>query len=106
MNFTNFTLLNIISFGFLSLFIAFNSSANLAGLLLNQAGFGDLGIYNLAILNIFISLGSIFSSAFIEKLGVKFSLLIPALLYTSWQIALILPALYEENKDSDLFIFN
>jgi hypothetical protein len=81
MNLINFGLLNIISFGFLFIFIAFNSAANLAGLLLNEAGFGDLGTTNLAILYLFVSLCSLISTGIVNNIGVKLSLFVAGMCY-------------------------
>jgi hypothetical protein len=81
MNLINFGLLNIISFGFLFLNIAFASAMSLGGLLLNEAGFGDLGTTNLAILYLFASLCSLISTGIVNKIGVKLSLFIAGMCY-------------------------
>ena len=106
MNWTNFGLLNIVAVGFLMIFIAFNSAANLAGLLMEKAGFQDLGTTNLAIIYLFVSICSLFSTGIVNKIGIKKALFISSQLYFLQLASNILPALYNENKDSTLFLFN
>lgn len=102
----NFGKLVHISLAFLLLFIAFNSASNLSGELMKNAGFGDLGLYNLAILYLFVSLCSFFSTAIVNKLGIKTSLFVGSMCYVFWILSFLLPSLYKDKEDSGIFLFN
>jgi predicted DNA-binding transcriptional regulator AlpA len=96
----------ILSLGFLFLFIAFNSAANISAQALENNGFNGLGFYTMAILYLVYSIGSFFSSYFVNKIGDKASLFLSGLCYAFWIFGFIPAAFYPDNKDSSLFIFN
>ncbi len=88
------------------LFIAFNSAANLSAQTMKNNGFGGLGFYTMAMLYFVFSFCSFFSTAFVNKLGLKLSLFIGGLCYTFWVFCFLAPAFYMDNKDSTSFLFN
>ena len=98
--------MTILSLGFLFLFIAFNSAANISAQALENNGFNGLGFYTMAILYLVYSIGSFFSSYFVNKIGDKASLFLSGLCYAFWIFGFIPAAFYPDNKDSSLFIFN
>ena len=51
------------------MYIAFNSASNLTSQIMNDDGFGQMGFYILAVLYLFMGIGSILSTAIIKKLG-------------------------------------
>lgn len=72
----NLSQLTQISLGILMLYIAFNSAANLQSLIMSDDGFGQLGFYILALLYFFMGIGSLISTAVINKFGTKVCLII------------------------------
>jgi hypothetical protein len=99
----NLDRVTVISVGFLFLFIAFNSAANISTQALSNNGFGDLGFYTMATLYLAFSLSSFFSPFFVLKLGDKTSLFVSGLCYCFWILCSLPAALYPENRDSRIF---
>ena len=106
MIYTNIDRVLIISIGFLLLFIAFNSAANLSASAMKTDNLGELGFYSMAVLYLVFAFASFFSSAIVGKLGTKWSLIVGGLCYFFWVFCFILPAFYSENMGSDLKIFS
>ena len=105
MVYLNIDRITIISVGFLLLFIAFNSAQNLSSKALELDGYDKLGFYTLGTLYFFFAFCSFFSTAIVNKIGVKASLFIGALCYSFWVLCFLPPAFYVDHKDSDLFLF-
>jgi hypothetical protein len=66
MNYRNFDRVTLISVGFLLLFIAFNSAANLASKAMSDDGFDSLGFYSNACLYFVFAICSFFSTAIVN----------------------------------------
>lgn len=94
MNYTNLEKVIFISIVIMILFTAFNSASNLSGHLMKSAGFGDLGFTNLAIVYLFVSITSLFSTGIVTKLGIKLSFFVTSMCYCFWVLTFILPSLY------------
>lgn len=73
---------------------------------MTQAGFGNLGLYNLAVLYLFASLCSFFSTAIVNKMGIKTAMIVATMCYVFWILSFLLPSLYNDYKDSGIFLFN
>ncbi len=102
----NLDRVTIISVGFLLLFIAFNSAANLSAQVLENDGFAGLGFYTMATLYFVFAFASFFSTTIVNKIGVKISLIIGSFCYFLWVFCFLAPAFKDENRESDLFLFN
>ncbi len=76
----------------LLLYTAFFSAANLQAEIMETDGFGDLGYYILAILFFFMGMGSIISTAAMNKLGTKGCMVLGGLGNMIWIVATIMPA--------------
>lgn len=72
----NFCKVTIISLAIMLLYIAFNSANNLESSLIETDGFGKLGFILLALLYLNMGIGSLLSTAVINKFGTKFCLII------------------------------
>ena len=96
----------ILSVCFLCLFISFNSAQNYSGQAMKDDGFDNLGFQSLATLYLFFSFFSFFSSAIVNALSVKTSLILGAFCYFFWVFCFLAPAFYKDNKNSDIFILN
>jgi hypothetical protein len=96
----------VLSFGFLFLFIAYMSTANISAQALKNNGFDGLGFYTLATVFLVLSFSSLFSSMFVNKLGDKASLFIGGLCHLFWILCFLPAAFYSEHKDSTSFIFD
>lgn len=83
-NFQNLGKLTHISGGILLMYIAFNSASNLESLIMDTDGFGKLGFYILAILYLFMGIGSILSTAMINKYGSRNCLIAGGLGNVQW----------------------
>jgi len=55
-------------------------------------GYGELGFYNIAVLFLVYGIGSFFSTATINKLGIKFGLVTGAVFKSLWVLACIVPS--------------
>ena len=102
----NLDRVTLVSAGFLFLFIAFNSAANLSGQALKNDTFESLGFYTMATLYLVFAFCSFFSSAIVNKLGAKISLFIGGLCYSLWILCFLPPAFYPDHKDDGSFLFN
>jgi hypothetical protein len=104
----NLDRITILSLGYLFVFIAFNSAANISGQALKNNGFESLGFYSMATLYLFFSFCSFFSSGIVNKLGAKASLFMGGFCYSIWIICFLPPAYYPAYKDDPdpPFIFN
>ena len=104
----NLDRVTLLSSGFLMLFIAFNSAANLSGQALKNDGFDGLGFFTMATLYLFFSFCSFFSSGIVNSLGAKWSLIVGGLCYSLWVLCFLPPAFYPLHKDDPdpSFIFN
>ena len=102
----NLDRVTILSLGFLFLFIAFNSAANISGQALKNNGFEGLGFYTMATLYLVFAFCSFFSSFLVNKLGAKASLFLGGFCYSFWILCFLPPAFYPDHKDSPSFIFN
>jgi hypothetical protein len=81
-------------FGFLVLFIAYNSAINLQATVMEQVGFGQLGFYNLALVSLVCAFSSPASSFIIKKVGgVSRALVLGALGNALFILSSVLPAL-------------
>ena len=104
MKYLNFDRLTLISLGFLLLFIAFNSAANLSAKAMKDDGFDNLGFYSMAVLYFVFAFSSFFSTAIVNKIGTKTALVGGALCYFCWVFCFLCPAFYSEFPDSTLFL--
>lgn len=93
----NLDRVTVLSLGFLMLFIAFNSAANLSGQALKNDGFDGLGFYTMATLYFVFAFCSFFSSAIVNKMGAKMSLFVGGLCYSFWILCFLPPAFYPDN---------
>eukprot|EP00347_Sterkiella_histriomuscorum_P001726 403370919 len=78
------------------MYMAFNSASNIQSVVMNEDGFGQLGFYILAILYLFMGIGSLISTAIINKLGSRNCFIIGGLGNVQWIFSTILAA---EQKD-------
>jgi hypothetical protein len=106
MIYTNLDRITIISVGFLLLFIAFNSAANLSAEAMKADDLDGLGFYTMATLYFVFAFSSFFSTGIVNKMGTKTSLVVGALCYFFWVLCFLCPAYYAQNKDSTLFLLN
>jgi MFS family permease len=106
MKYLNLDRVTIIAGGFLLLFIAFNSAANLSAKAMKDDDLGSLGFYSMAVLYFVFAFCSFFSTAIVNKLGTKMSLVCGALCYFFWVFCFLCPAFYADNKNSSLFLLN
>jgi hypothetical protein len=83
-----------ISVCILVLYTAFNSAADVESELMEKEGFGHLGYYVLAILYFFMGLGSIISTAAINKFGTRWCLVFGGIGCVISLIASLMGALY------------
>ena len=75
----NFGRVTQLAIGILLLYMAFNSANNLESELLEEDGYGNLGFLILAVVYFSMGIGSLMSTAIINKCGTKFSLFIGGL---------------------------
>ncbi len=55
-------------------------------------GYGNLGFYNIAVLFLVYAIGSFFSTAMVNKMGIKFGLTLGAVFKSLWVLAAVVPA--------------
>ena len=96
----NFFHLVYISFCILILYTAFMSAANLQTTIMEQDNFDQLGYYILAVLYFFTGMGSLMSTAAINRLGTKGCLVLGGFGNVIWIASTILPA-YEAQLIAD-----
>jgi MFS family permease len=89
--------------GILILYTAFNSASNLQSLVMNEDGFGQLGFYILAVLYFFMGIGSLISTAIINRYGTKFCLILGGTGNTIWIVTMILVAHKQQNSEPSVF---
>ena len=106
MKLVNLDRVTIISIGFTLLFIAFNSAANLSAQTMSNLGYGGLGFYTMAVLYLVFAFTSFFSTAIVNKIGTKASLIFGGLCYFFWVFCFLAPAFSDEKKGSAFFLFN
>ncbi|CDW89920.1 major facilitator superfamily protein [Stylonychia lemnae] len=87
----------VLSLGIFLTYSAFNSSQNLQSLVMQEDGFGQMGYHILATLYLFMGLGSIFSTAIINKFGSRKCMMMGGLGNAQWIFTTIL-ATEHENK--------
>lgn len=102
----NFDKLLVLSFGFMLLFTAFNTSQSLATQVLEDNNFGKLGFYSLAILYCVFGFCCFISLPIVKKLGARISLVIGAFCYTFYVSSFILPAFKSQLPDSQSWLLN
>jgi len=68
--------------------------------------FDGLGFYTLAVLYLVFSFCSFFSTAIVNKLGFKASLVIGGFCYFFWVFCFLAPCFKSEYPDSNIFLFN
>ena len=95
----NFDRLLVLCFGFLVLFIAYDSAQNLSGHVLEENGFGNMGFYSLSALYLVFGVSCLFALSIVKAVGTKFCLVIGSLCYTAFTGCFIMPALSNQNPD-------
>ena len=89
-NYKNLSQLTQLSGGILLMYIAFNSASNIQAVLMEEDGFGRLGFYILALLYLFMGIGSVISTAMINKWGYKVCLFIGGIGNVQWILSTII----------------
>lgn len=84
-----------LSLGILLLYMAQNSSANIQSVIMEENGFESLGFYILAVLYLFMGIGSLLSTAVINKFGTRFCLVMGGIGNIQWIVSTLL-AIYQE----------
>ena len=74
-NYKNFGKVTMIGFGIMFLYSAFNSTSNVTTQIFADDGYGQLGFIQLAVLYMSMGIGSLMSTAVINKLGTRLCLL-------------------------------
>ena len=74
----------------LTLYIAFNSAANLQSQMMEDNGFDQFGFYILSVLYLFMGIGSLLSTAAIKLFGTKACLMTGGLSCTLWIVSMVL----------------
>ncbi|CDW82555.1 major facilitator superfamily protein [Stylonychia lemnae] len=69
-------------------------------------GYGELGFYNIAVLFLVYGIGSFFSTATINKMGIKFGLVVGAIFKSLWVLACIVPAYGSQSSDKDYWLYS
>lgn len=104
--FTNLDRQTVQCVGFFLLFIAFNSAANLSSKAMKEDNLGNLGFISLATLYCVFAFTSFFSTAIVNKIGVRVSHVIGGLCYFFWVFCFIAPAFLHDYPHSSLFLLN
>ena len=97
--YVNLDRMTLMSAGFLFLFIAFNSADNLAAKIMKEDGFDKFGFYSMSLLYLAFAIGSFFSTAIVNKIGIKYSLFTGGLCYFFRVFCFLFPAYYHEYPD-------
>ena len=63
-------------------------------------GYEHLGFYSLALLYLFLGIGSLFSTAIIDKIGVKYCLITGCLCDILWIVSSIPPSMKSKHPES------
>jgi hypothetical protein len=90
MNYVNFYELTQASFGFFLLNVAYLSTTNLQTIILSDSGLGDTGFYSLGTQYLSWGLGSIISPTLMNKIGVRYCLVLGGLSNTVLILSIIL----------------
>lgn len=94
--FQNLPRVTYFSLGILFMYMAFNSCSNLQSEVMDKDGYGSLGFYILAVLYFFSGIGSILSTALINKIGTKWCLIIGGIGNIQWILTTMLAAVKED----------
>ena len=82
------------------LYMAFNSSSNIQSEILEHNGFGQLGYFILAVTYLFIGVGSLISTAMINKYGTRKSLILGGIGVTIWILSTLLAVKREKLNEN------
>ncbi len=96
----------ICSIGFLLLFSTFFTASGLAGKVLADNDFGNLGFYSLGLLYSMFAICCLFAEKIVKKCGVKFSLVGGSLCYSFYISTFILSSYRTLYSDSDAWYLN
>lgn len=105
-NYLNFWKATQCSIGFLVLSIASNSVENIQSQAFADDGYSLLGFFALAFLYLTLGLGCFFSTAVIDRIGVRTCMFLGCLGDTLYIVSCIPPALKGENPDSTSFFLS
>ena len=83
-HFPHFLHMTLLSLGFLWLYIAYNSMANLVTSLFDKNGYGPLGNFSLSIIYILWGIGSFISASMLQRLGTRFCMAVSQLSNALW----------------------
>ena len=101
----NLDRVTVLSVGFLMVFIAFNSAANLSGQALTNDGLDNLGFLTSAFLYLVFAFTSFFAAPLVTWMGPEVSLFVGGLCYSFWVLCFIPAAFYPDHKDDGSFLF-
>jgi endo-1,4-beta-mannosidase len=73
---------------------------------MEEDGFGKLGFYSLAVLYAFVGIGSMVSTAVMNKIGVKLSMVLGGMGSMLWVFSSIVAALKREEPDSSNLLYS
>ena len=83
------------------------ATQSIAAKIMNDLGYGNLGLINIAIVYLSFALTSILASSINKKLGTKWTLVASALTYAFWVSAFLLPARkYDLGEEATSFIYS
>jgi MFS family permease len=99
----NFGKVTYLAFGILCLYIAFNSSNNIESEIMNNDGFGDSGFLILGVIYLSMGIGSLISTALINKFGTRFCLFVGGIGCITRILITVIPAL---SKEDDSFFLS
>ena len=102
----NFCQVTHLSVSFLLLYIACNPTSILQSHIMKSFGYGELGFYNIAVLFLCHAIGSFFSTATINKMGIKFGLVVGGVLKSLWVLACVVPAYGAISEDKDYWLYS
>lgn len=89
----NYEKVILLSIGFLLLFSTFFTASGLAGKVLADNDFGQLGFYSLAVLYVAFAFSSFFSNKVVSKCGERFALVGGSLCYSLYISTFILSSI-------------
>lgn len=69
-------------------------------------GYGELGFYNLSVLFLVYGIGSFFSTATINKMGIKFGLVLGGIFKSLWVLACVIPAYGAISEDKNYWLYS
>jgi hypothetical protein len=95
----NFDRLLMLSVGFFLLFTSFGTAQALAGHVLEEDDFGNVGFYSLSILYCVFGSCCFISLPVVKRLGAKCCLILGAFCYTFYVASFILPSLAAQNSN-------